>query len=442
MDTFVDSSWYFLRYCDAMQDETCFDSQVANHWMNVDFYCGGIEHAQMHLIYARFWTKALRDLDLHSCNEPFQELLCQGMVNKSAPWCDSCAITLNVSHSGENCPHCDNVLTERSAKMSKSLGNTVSPEEMIDRYGSDTVRLFILFAANPTAGMDWSDTALEANHRQMIQLYNMPDSILSWNGGESQIDSWLLARIKLRTQKWKESMESYDLRGAVEISHFDIIKDVNWYRRREGNNPIIGRIVLETWAHMISIASPHLAEDWWKILGNNDLIAGKVFNIDNSLTEEDENSLVSEAYLKAFLEIARKVSKIAEKHIGGKATSAMIHISRPWKRRLAQNAIEYLNSGGNVKAFKDQIEFTDSETEMRGEIIGFWNKRMLPQIFKWSDEEKMMIVGKLDESKVLNDASEFIMTELGLTSVEIEAGETDVGRSSAAMPLAPTIVYK
>ena len=442
MDTFVDSSWYFLRYCDAMQDETCFDSQVANHWMNVDFYCGGIEHAQMHLIYARFWTKALRDLDLHSCNEPFQELLCQGMVNKSAPWCDSCAITLNVSHSGENCPHCDNVLTERSAKMSKSLGNTVSPEEMIDRYGSDTVRLFILFAANPTAGMDWSDTALEANHRQMIQLYNMPDSILSWNGGESQIDSWLLARIKLRTQKWKESMESYDLRGAVEISHFDIIKDVNWYRRRGGNNPIIGRIVLETWAHMISIASPHLAEDWWKILGNNDLIAGKVFNIDNSLTEEDENSLVSEAYLKAFLEIARKVSKIAEKHIGGKATSAMIHISRPWKRRLAQNAIEYLNSGGNVKAFKDQIEFTDSETEMRGEIIGFWNKRMLPQIFKWSDEEKMMIVGKLDESKVLNDASEFIMTELGLTSVEIEAGETDVGRSSAAMPLAPTIVYK
>ena len=77
MDTFVDSSWYFLRYTDAMNHEICFDRDVANHWMNVDFYCGGIEHAQMHLIYARFWTKALRDLGLHDIDEPFQSLLCK-----------------------------------------------------------------------------------------------------------------------------------------------------------------------------------------------------------------------------------------------------------------------------------------------------------------------------------------------------------------------------
>ena len=83
MDTFVDSSWYFLRYTDAMNHDICFDKDVANHWMNVDFYCGGIEHAQMHLIYARFWTKALRDLGLHDIDEPFQSLLCQGMVNKA-----------------------------------------------------------------------------------------------------------------------------------------------------------------------------------------------------------------------------------------------------------------------------------------------------------------------------------------------------------------------
>ena len=140
MDTFVDSSWYFLRYTDAMQTDVAFNKNIANHWMNVDFYCGGIEHAQMHLIYARFWTKALRDVGLHDVNEPFNELLCQGMVNKSAPWCETCAITLNVSHSGNTCPHCDSELSERSAKMSKSLGNTVSPEEMIEKYGADTVR--------------------------------------------------------------------------------------------------------------------------------------------------------------------------------------------------------------------------------------------------------------------------------------------------------------
>lgn len=155
MDTFVDSSWYFLRYIDALNDEICFDSEKVNHFMNVDFYCGGIEHAQMHLIYARFYTKALRDLGLHSIDEPFDELLCQGMVNSPAPWCDSCQLTLSVSHAGSPCPHCGNELSERSAKMSKSLGNTVSPELMVEQYGADTVRLFILFSANPTAGMDW-----------------------------------------------------------------------------------------------------------------------------------------------------------------------------------------------------------------------------------------------------------------------------------------------
>ncbi len=443
MDTFVDSSWYFLRYCDAVQDDVCFEKEVANHWMNVDFYCGGIEHAQMHLIYARFWTKALRDLGLHSCNEPFQELLCQGMVNKSAPWCDTCAVTLNVSYMGSNCPHCNGSLTERSAKMSKSLGNTVSPEEMIERYGSDTVRLFILFAANPTAGMDWSDDALEANHRQMIQLFNMPEIILQWNGGQSQIDTWLLARIKQRMNEWRAAMETYDLRGAVEVSHFDLVKDINWYRRRGGNNPTVGRKVLECWTHMISTSSPHMAEDWWKMLGNNDLIAGRIFQIEDTLEANEQKALIDESYLRAFLELARKVSKVAEKHIGGSAKSAIVHITRPWKRKLAQNAILHLESGENIKSFASKIQsISDLNNDNQGEVMSFWGKRMLPQVFKWSDEEKVMISGELDEGNSLNNAADFIKSELGLDSIEFETGDLDIGRSASAMPLAPTIVYQ
>ncbi|MDP6235750.1 MAG: leucine--tRNA ligase [Candidatus Poseidoniaceae archaeon] len=171
MDTFVDSSWYFLRYIDALNEEKCFEPELVNHFMNVDFYCGGIEHAQMHLIYARFYTKALRDLGLHSIDEPFDELLCQGMVNSPAPWCESCQLTLSVSHAGSPCPHCGDPLSVRSAKMSKSLGNTVSPEKMISRFGADTVRLFILFGANPEAGMDWSDSSVEANHKQLKSIF-------------------------------------------------------------------------------------------------------------------------------------------------------------------------------------------------------------------------------------------------------------------------------
>ena len=443
MDTFVDSSWYFLRYTDAMQNETCFDPKIANHWMNVDFYCGGIEHAQMHLIYARFWTKALRDIGLHNIDEPFEELLCQGMVNKAAPWCEPCGITLSVAHAGQKCPQCNFILTERSAKMSKSLGNTVSPEEMIEKYGADTVRLFILFAANPTAGMDWSDTALEANHRQMIQLFNMPEMILQWDGDQSQIDTWLLARIKQRMNEWRDAMEAYDLRGAVEVSHFDLVKDINWYRRRGGNNQAVGRKVLHCWTHMISTTSPHMAEDWWKMLGNEDLIAGRIFQIEDALEVNEQKALIDERYLRAFLELARKVSKVAEKHIGGPAKSAIVHITRPWKRTLAQNAIMHLESGENIKSFASKIQsISDLNNDNQGEVMSFWGKRMLPQVFKWSDEEKSMITGELDEGDSLKNAADFIKTELGLESIEFETGELDIGRSASAMPLAPTIVYQ
>ena len=442
MDTFVDSSWYFLRFTDSMQNEICFNPKIANHWMNVDFYCGGIEHAQMHLIYARFWTKALRDIGLHDIDEPFNELLCQGMVNKAAPWCETCAITLNVSYSGECCPHCDTMLTERSTKMSKSLGNTVSPEDMIEKFGADTVRLFILFAANPTAGMDWSDSALESNYRQMVQLYGMPASILSWDGKPSDIDLWMRARLKQRCLQWEKAMDNYDLRGAVDASHFDLVKDLNWYRRRGGANLEVGKEVLEAWTHMISIATPHLAEDWWKLLGNSDLVAGRIFSSPGSLSTEEAIAIESEAYLRGFLEQARKVAKVAVKHLDGEPESATIHISRPWKRDLAKAAIDHLSSGQNIKTFaKVLADLPFAQGEMRGEIMAFWGKRMLPQIFKWSDDEKAMISGVLDEGEVLDAASSFICSDLGLSDIVIEAGATDVGRSGSAIPLAPSIVY-
>ena len=442
MDTFVDSSWYFLRYTDAMQTDVCFNKDVANHFMNVDFYCGGIEHAQMHLIYARFWTKALRDLGLHDIDEPFNELLCQGMVNKSAPWCNKCAITLNVEYSNQTCPHCNSELSERSAKMSKSLGNTVSPEDMIEKYGADTVRLFILFAANPNAGMDWSDTALEANYRQMVQLFNMPSNILSWNGDKRDIDLWMKARLKQRCHQWESCMENYDLRGAVDASHFDLVKDINWYKRRGGSNPELGQEILNIWTHMISIATPHLAEDWWEMLGNSDLLAGRTFDKPEALSQEEIESIDAEAYLRAFLEQARKVAKVASKHIGGQPKSATIHISRPWKRELASAAISHLKQGKNIKTFAGELQQQQFVTaENKSDIMQFWGKKMLPQIFKWSDEEKAIIESKLDEGVILKNSHKFICDELSLSNIDVETGNEDVGRSSAAVPLSPSIVY-
>ncbi|MEK7838661.1 MAG: class I tRNA ligase family protein, partial [candidate division NC10 bacterium] len=141
MDTFVESSWYFLRYCSPQFTDGMFDSKAAAYWMPVDQYIGGIEHAVLHLLYARFYTKVLRDLGLTTVDEPFSALLSQGMVIKDG------------------------------AKMSKSKGNVVDPDELIRRYGADTARLFSLFAAPPEKDLDWNDRGVEGASRFLNRLW-------------------------------------------------------------------------------------------------------------------------------------------------------------------------------------------------------------------------------------------------------------------------------
>jgi len=413
--------------------------------MNVDFYCGGIEHAQMHLIYARFWTKALRDLGLHSIDEPFEELLCQGMVNKQAPWCEKCSITLSVDHIGNPCPHCNGELGLRSAKMSKSLGNTVSPEDMIEKYGADTVRLFILFAANPTAGMDWSDTALEANHRVMLQLMGIPNQILGWGSEKNQIDEWLSFRIKQRVLEFEEAMDNYDLRRAVEISHYELIKDMNWYIRRGGNNRDLGIELLTTWSHLLSVSTPHLAEEWWRLLGNDSLISNSEFATQSKLTIRESSTLDDEFVMRNILEDARKVKTIAERHLDGPAQKLILTICPDWKRELATMAIKFVEDGGNVKSFMNHLKNSDlAKQENSGEIFAFWGKKMLPQIFKWDDKSKQLITGELNELELLSKRKEFIKAELGLNEIIVitsEKNEADSDKTKSSLPLSPSIIY-
>ncbi|HNY28452.1 MAG TPA: leucine--tRNA ligase [Candidatus Sumerlaeota bacterium] len=150
MDTFVDSSWYFLRYIDPHNTTQPFDRARADQWLPVDQYIGGVEHACMHLLYARFFTKVLRDLGLVSASEPFKRLFTQGMVCKDHTFKDG---------------------TTRSVKMSKSLGNTVDPAATIERYGADALRLFILFAAPADKQLDWSDEGLEGMSRFLNRIW-------------------------------------------------------------------------------------------------------------------------------------------------------------------------------------------------------------------------------------------------------------------------------
>jgi leucyl-tRNA synthetase len=154
MDTFVDSSWYFLRFCDPHDAELPFDSSRAAYWMPVDFYSGGVEHAILHLLYSRFFTRVLRDVGLVTFDEPFSRLLTQGMVLKNG------------------------------AVMSKSKGNVVDPDDMIAKYGADALRLYVMFVAPPEKEVEWTDAGLEGSFRFLMRVWRLVDHWCETVGGE------------------------------------------------------------------------------------------------------------------------------------------------------------------------------------------------------------------------------------------------------------------
>jgi leucyl-tRNA synthetase len=177
MDTFVDSSWYFLRYASANHRTAPFDADKARYWMAVDQYIGGVEHAVMHLLYARFFTKALRDLGLAAVDEPFSNLLTQGMVSKETYRCSEHnwlfpGELIGSEKDGWKCPQCHRPAKKgRVEKMSKSKKNIVDPEELVNAYGADTARLFTLFAAPPEKDLEWSEQGVEGAFRFLTRLW-------------------------------------------------------------------------------------------------------------------------------------------------------------------------------------------------------------------------------------------------------------------------------
>jgi leucyl-tRNA synthetase len=178
MDTFIDSSWYFQRYCSPGEKTAPFSKADADYWMNVDQYVGGIEHAILHLLYARFFTKFLRDIGLGTSDEPFQRLLTQGMVCKETYRCPNHGYLFpgDVGDRGL-CPSCGTrVEVGRVEKMSKSKKNVIEPDDIVARYGADTVRLFILFASPPERDMEWSESGVEGSFRFLNRLYRLFDS--------------------------------------------------------------------------------------------------------------------------------------------------------------------------------------------------------------------------------------------------------------------------
>ena len=455
MDTFYDSSWYFMRFCDATNESAPFNRKAIDYWMDggVDLYIGGIEHAVMHLLYARFFTKVTRDAEMNTVGEPFGTLVCQGMLNAPAPFCSDCNAEFHVDLFGSDCPACGESLGTRSVKMGKSLGNTVSPGEMVDKYGADTVRLFILFGANPEAGMDWSDSALEANHRQLHSIVDAMESALTMGNSPGSLDDWILARLRVNQAAWRDSMSNVSIREGVMTSHYEMLSDWAWYIRRGGNNRDTARQFLLGWIPMLAPATPHIAEEFWHSVGPNEMLASHSIDEPTGLSQEDAVVLAREAYLKELISSGRGLRELAERHTEEKITRVVVQTSPAWKEELARESIHLDAEGfdfksGGMDHLKSMEAFSDEQ--MRGEVMQTWmalttgSKKKRGRIHTWSQGEKQLILSVIDEASTINMNSDFIAQALGVSSVEAYPageGEDVAGKARFAFPLEPGIAF-
>jgi leucyl-tRNA synthetase len=283
MDTFMCSSWYYLRYCDPRNPDKAFDEKNAAKWMNVDQYVGGVEHAILHLLYSRFFTKALRDFGYLQVDEPFANLLTQGMVCMDG------------------------------SKMSKSKGNVVSPEEIISKYGADTARMFILFAAPPERDLEWSEQGVEGCYRFLNRVWRLivqyQAALASAGNGSTARESFTELDAKAKQMRFtthstirkvtNDVGSRFNFNTAIS-SIMELVNALYLYKEEKDANLAVAREGIETLLKILAPFAPHITEELWGELGNTESIHKQAWPI------EDETALIEEE-ITIILQVNGKV---------------------------------------------------------------------------------------------------------------------------------------
>ncbi len=284
MDTFVDSSWYFLRYISPQDEKRAFDSAAVNRWLPVDQYIGGVEHAILHLLYARFINKVIYDLGLVSFKEPFARLFTQGMIIKDG------------------------------AKMSKSKGNVVSPDELIQRYGADTVRLYTLFMGPPERDAEWQDQGVEGAYRFLGRLWRLatPAQKIGFEAGEGEAlpEEEIRFRLHRTIKKVTEDLEGdFHFNTAVSAC-MEFLNSLYRFRPRSEGEKKLFRESLETLLLLLAPFIPHLAEELWERMGHSGTIFREVWPAyePEALQREEEEIVIQVAgRVRSSLRVRREI---------------------------------------------------------------------------------------------------------------------------------------
>ncbi len=376
MDTFIDSSWYFLRYPDARNEEQVFDTAKTNDWMPVDQYVGGIEHAILHLLYSRFFTKVLRDRGLINCDEPFKRLLTQGMVQAMAyknPVTGKYVPPAEVDAANPKDPQTGEPLQVFYEKMSKSKYNGVDPLDVMAKYGVDTARMFILFKAPPEKDLEWDDADVEGQFRFLNRVWrlvtefaapppappyqggekdNLPSAISSQGGEKDNLASAISSQ---GGGKDTLSKPEQDLRRAIHIAIKEVSDDLEGeYQFNTAvsemmklsnaltdakckDSPIYAEGI-STLILLLAPFSPHIADELWHLIGNSESVHTQTWpSVDASALVTDEMTLVIQVMGKtrgtiqvpsgadkAALEKFARESDLAKRHLEGKEIKKVI----------------------------------------------------------------------------------------------------------------------
>ena len=393
MDTFVDSSWYFLRYVSPDDDEAPFDVERADDWMPVDQYVGGIEHAVMHLLYSRFVTKAIADMELLDHREPFENLVTQGMVLAD----------------GE--------------KMSKSKGNGVSPLAIVEEYGADTARLFTMQAARPERDFDWSETGVQSAYGFLQRLYETVGSFReSPPDGERDATADYVAReIDATIASARESYEALTFAEALRETR-DLVGLLRQYREYAEPHAETFERGLSVAVRLLAPVTPHVAEEVWSTLGHDGFVAEAAFPTpaDDASDADRERQLVENTR-----EDVRNIVDVAGIEDPERVT---IVVAPEWKHRALDIAVE--SDAPNVIG---EI-MGDEEIRAKGDEAASYGQDL--------QNERQSLNRALTperELAVLRQAAWLVEREFGADVVVVPADEADESVAKKAAPSRPAI---
>jgi|AntDeeMinimDraft_5_1070356.scaffolds.fasta_scaffold00036_65 leucyl-tRNA synthetase len=314
-DTFMESSWYYARYCSPRNDQGMLDPEAANYWLPVDQYIGGIEHAILHLLYARFFHKLLRDTGLVQSDEPFNRLLCQGMVlaetwyretdNGGKEWFSPQDVDAEYDGKGQVVQatlKADGkpVHPGGVTKMSKSKNNGIDPQSIIDEYGADTVRLFMMFAAPPEQSLEWSDSGVEGAHRFLRRLWRMVhqhlesgESAPAIPGEPDERQQQLRRKTHQTIAKVSDDFSRRMTFNTAIAAVMELLNDAGKFEVASEGDRAVMQEVLETAVLVLAPITPHIGHELWEALGHEEPVVNAEWPVaDETAMKEDRIELV------------------------------------------------------------------------------------------------------------------------------------------------------